>query len=273
MSQEPRRDDRPDFNEIFRHELGPCEAQVKKPRRKTLPDRLQPGHPVRWDDNAKHWATLWKVELVTALEGGHKKSPKELADICCEYARLCFLNGNAGEVVALAKMTIRQLSCQPDDRQGEAYKELNRTYQRVIQLAIGCGFYAPANEFIRFAIELGELIGQRHRYHLHNVKPFRPVIWQAWHLDLADCCLKAGRVDEALQALDKGVDASVASDLRPLQLLMDFEAVRIAFHHGKRPDAFRRCLEIIEHYNPKAPNQLPVILKAKGLYEEFFVGG
>ena len=48
---------------------------------------------------------------------------------------------------------------------------------------------------------------------------------------------------------------------------------QIAFHHGKRPDALKRCLRIIEDYDPKSPNQLPLILKAKGLYEEFCVEG
>ena len=65
---------------------------------------------------------------------------------------------------------------------------------------------------------------------------------------------------EALFALGRA-DAFPADDL----------AVQIAFHHGKREDALRRCLQIIDHYDPKAPNQLPIILKAKGLYEEFCV--
>jgi len=32
MSHEPRRNNRPDFNEVFRHELGPCKAPAKKPK-------------------------------------------------------------------------------------------------------------------------------------------------------------------------------------------------------------------------------------------------
>jgi hypothetical protein len=54
---------------------------------------------------------------------------------------------------------------------------------------------------------------------------------------------------------------------------LDLFAVQIAFHRGKREDALRRCLQIIDNYDPKAPNQLPIILKAKGLYEEFCVEG
>lgn len=269
MSHEPRRNDRPDFNEIFKHELGPCKAQVKKPRRDTFPDRLRPGNPVRWDDNAKHWATLWKLELVKALENGHESSPKELADICCEYARLCFVYGSAGEVVPLAKMTLRQLGQQPIGRQREGLAELQRVYLHVIKLADGCGFHAEANVFIRYAIELGELIDRTPLYQLHNTPRIRPPVWQTRYLDLADCCLKLGQIDEALQALDDGVDACARSNLRSLQVQMELAAIRIAFHHGKRPDAFRRCLEVIEHYDPKAPNQLPAILTAKGLYEEF----
>jgi len=63
------------------------------------------------------------------------------------------------------------------------------------------------------------------------------------------------------------------SDLYGLRIQLEIEAVQIAFHHGKRPDALKRCLRIIEDYDPRSPNQLPLILKAKGLYEEFCVGG
>ena len=92
--------------------------------------------------------------------------------------------------------------------------KVHQTYQRVIQLAIGCGFYAEASSFIRYAIELGELIDGR-TYHLHNVPPSRPLPWQAWYLDLAESELKAGRVDDALQALDDGVARCDASDPTP----------------------------------------------------------
>jgi len=271
MSHEPRRNNRPDFNEIFRHELGPCKAPTKKPTDEP-PVHLRPGNPARWDDTAKHHAALWRLQLLKELEAGQKTPPKELADTCQEYARLCFVYGNAGEVVALVKMTLRQLGHQPDHLKREGFKHLNLTYQRVIQLAIGCGFFAEASSFIRYAIELGELI-DRSTYRLHNVTPSRPLPWQAWHLDLADSEIKAGRVDDALKALDAGVARCDASDLYSLRLKLEFEAVHIAFHHGKRPNALRRCLQIIDNYDPKAPNQLPIILKAKGLYEEFCVEG
>jgi Arc/MetJ-type ribon-helix-helix transcriptional regulator len=267
MSHEPRRNNRPDFNEVFRHELGPCKAPAKKPK-DTTPDRLRPGHPSRWDDNAQHWAGLWRLELLKEIEGGTKSPPKDLANACEEYARLCFLYGNAGEVIALAKMALRLLGHQPEERKREGLRLINPTYQRVIQLAIGCGFYAEASSFIRYAIELGELI-ERSTYRLHNAPISRPLPWQAWYLDLADSELKAGRVDDALQALDAGVARCGASDLYGLRIRLEFEAVQIAFHHGKRPEALRRCLEIIDQYDPKAPNQLPLILKAKGLHEEF----
>ena len=184
--------------------------------------------------------------------------------------RLCFVYGNAGEVAALAKMALRLLGHQPEERKREGLKYLHQTYQRVIQLAIGCGFYAEASSFIRYAIELGELIDGR-TYRLHNVPPSRPLPWQAWYLDLAESELKAGRIDDALQVLDAGVARCDASDLYSLRIKLDFEAVQIAFHHGRRPEALQRCLQIIDHYDPKSPNQLPLILKAKGLYEEFCV--
>ena len=267
MSHEPRRNDRPDFNEIFRHELGPCKAPTRKPKDE-FPEHLRPGNPARWDDTAKYYAAHWRRELIKELEGGTKTPPKELAEACEEYARLCFVYGNAGEVAALAKMALRLLGHQPEQRKREGFKYLHQTYQRVIQLAIGCGFTAEASSFIRYAIELGELIDGR-TYRLHNVPPSRPLPWQAWYLDLAESELKAGRVDAALQALDDGVARSDASSLYSLRIKLDFEAVQIAFHHGRRPEALKRCLQIIDHYDPKSPNQLPLILKAKGLYEEF----
>lgn len=272
MSHEPRRNDRPDFNEIFKHELGPCKAPIRKPK-DTTPEHLRPGNPAGWDDHAKYYADHWRLELIKELEGGAKTPPKDLADACEEYARLCFVYGSAGEVVPLAKMTLRQLGQQPIGRQREGLAELKRVYLHVIKLADGCGFHAEANVFIRYAIELGELIDRMPLYQLHNTPRIRPPVWQDRHLDLADCCLKLEQIDEALRALDDGVDACARSDLRSLQVQMELAAIRIAFHHGKRPDAFRRCLEVIEHYDPKAPNQLPAILTAKGLYEEFSVEG
>lgn len=272
MSHEPRRNDRPDFNEIFKHELGPCKAPTRKPKDE-LPEHLRPGSPARWDDNAKYYADHWRLELIKELEGGTKTQPKDLADACEEYARLCFLYGNPGEVVALAKMALRQLGHQPEERRREGLKFVQQTYLRVSQLAIGCRFFAEASSFIRYAIELGELLDRTPLYKLHNTPPIRPLPWQAWYLDLADSELQAGRVDAALQALDDGVARCDASSLYSLRIKLDFEAVQIAFHHGKRPDALKRCLRIIDHYDPKSPNQLPLILKAKGLYEEFCVEG
>jgi hypothetical protein len=272
MSHEPRRNDRPDFNEIFKHELGPCKAPTRKPKDE-LPEHLRPGSPARWDDHAKYYAAHWRRELLKELEGGTKTQPKDLADACEEYARLCFLYGNPGEVVALAKMALRQLGHQPEERRREGLKLVQQTYLRVSQLAIGCRFFAEASSFIRYAIELGELLDRTPLYKLHNTPPIRPLPWQAWYLDLADSELQAGRVDAALQALDDGVARCDASSLYSLRIQLDFEAVQIAFHHGKRPDALKRCLRIIDHYDPKSPNQLPLILKAKGLYEEFCVEG
>jgi hypothetical protein len=270
MSHDKPSDGLPDFNAFFKNELGPCKAPRKKPKPDEFPPHLRPGNPDRWDDRAKHYAALWRLELIKEIEAGHKTQPKELADACEEYARLCFVYGNAGEVVALAKMALRQLGNQPEQRKQEGIKHLNLTYQRVIQLAIGCGFYAEASSFIRYAIELGELI-DRNTYRLYNRPPSRPLPWQSWYLDLAQSELKAGRVDDSLQALDAGVARCDASDLYSLRLKLEFESVHIAFHHGKREDALRRCLQIIDNYDPKAPNQLPIILKAKGLYEEFCV--
>jgi hypothetical protein len=272
MSHEPRRNDRPDFNEIFKHELGPCKAPTRKPKDE-LPEHLRPGNPARWDDTAKYYAAHWRRELLKELEGGTKTPPKDLADACEEYARLCFLYGNAGEVVALAKMALRQLGHQPEERRREGLKLVQQTYLRVSQLAIGCRFLAEASSFIRYAIELGELLDRTPLYKLHNTPPIRPLPWQAWYLDLAESELQAGRVDAALQALDDGVARCETSDLYGLRIKLDFEAVQIAFHHGKRPDALKRCLRIIEDYDPRSPNQLPLILKAKGLYEEFCVEG
>lgn len=272
MSHEPRRNDRPDFNEIFKHELGPCKAPTRKPKDE-LPEHLRPGSPARWDDHAKYYAAHWRRELLKELEGGTKTQPKDLADACEEYARLCFLYGNPGEVVALAKMALRQLGHQPEERRREGLKLVQQTYLRVSQLAIGCRFFAEASSFIRYAIELGELLDRTPLYKLHNTPPIRPLPWQAWYLDLADSELQAGRVDAALQALDDGVARCDASSLYSLRIQLDFEAVQIAFHHGKRSDALKRCLRIIEDYDPRSPNQLPLILKAKGLYEEFCVGG
>lgn len=272
MSHEPRRNDRPDFNEIFKHELGPCKAPTRKPKDE-LPEHLRPGSPARWDDHAKYYAAHWRRELLKELEGGTKTQPKDLADACEEYARLCFLYGNPGEVVALAKMALRQLGHQPEERRREGLKLVQQTYLRVSQLAIGCRFFAEASSFIRYAIELGELLDRTPLYQLHNTPPIRPLPWQAWYLDLADSELQAGRVDAALQALDDGVARCDASSLYSLRIQLDFEAVQIAFHHGKRPEALKRCLYIIDHYDPKSPNQLPLILKAKGLYEEFCVEG
>jgi len=272
MSHEPRRNDRPDFNEIFKHELGPCKAPTRKPKDE-LPEHLRPGSPARWDDHAKYYAAHWRRELLKELEGGTKTQPKDLADACEEYARLCFLYGNPGEVVALAKMALRQLGHQPEERRREGLKFVQQTYLRVSQLAIGCRFFAEASSFIRYAIELGELLDRTPLYQLHNTPPIRPLPWQAWYLDLADSELQAGRVDATLQALDDGVARCDASSLYSLRIKLDFEAVQIAFHHGKRPDALKRCLRIIEDYDPRSPNQLPLILKAKGLYEEFCVEG
>lgn len=272
MSHEPRRNDRPDFNEIFRHELGPCKAPTRKPKDE-FPEHLRPGNPARWDDTAKYYAAHWRQELIKELEAGTKTPPKELADACEEYARLCFVYGNAGEVVALAKMALRLLGHQPEERRREGLKYVQQTYLRVSQLAIRCGFTTEASSFIRYAVELGELIDRTPRYQLHNTPPIRPLPWQAWYLDLAESELKAGRVDAALQALDDGVARCDASSLYSLRIQLDFEAVQIAFHHGKRPEALKRCLQIIDHYDPKSPNQLPLILKAKGLYEEFCVEG
>ena len=272
MSHEPRRNDRPDYNEIFRHELGPCKAPTRKPKDE-LPEHLRPGSPARWDDHAKYYAAHWRRELLKELEGGTKTQPKDLADACEEYARLCFLYGNPGEVVALAKMALRLLGHQPEERRREGLKFVQQTYLRVSQLAIGCRFFAEASSFIRYAIELGELIDRTPLYQLHNTPRIRPLPWQAWYLDLAESELKAGRVDAALQALDDGVARCDASSLYSLRIQLDFEAVQIAFHHGKRPEALKRCLQIIDHYDPKSPNQLPLILKAKGLYEEFCVEG
>jgi len=272
MSHEPRRNDRPDFNEIFKHELGPCKAPTRKPKDE-LPEHLRPGSPARWDDHAKYYAAHWRRELLKELEGGTKTQPKDLADACEEYARLCFLYGNPGEVVALAKMALRQLGHQPEERRREGLKLVQQTYLRVSQLAIGCRFFAEASSFIRYAIELGELLDRTPLYKLHNTPPIRPLPWQAWYLDLADSELQAGRVDAALQALDDGVARCDASSLYSLRIQLEIEAVQIAFHHGKRPDALKRCLRIIEDYDPRSPNQLPLILKAKGLYEEFCVEG
>ena len=272
MSHEPRRNDRPDFNEIFKHELGPCKAPTRKPKDE-LPEHLRPGSPARWDDHAKYYAAHWRRELLKELEGGTKTQPKDLADACEEYARLCFLYGNPGEVVALAKMALRQLGHQPEERRREGLKLVQQTYLRVSQLAIGCRFFAEASSFIRYAIELGELLDRTPLYKLHNTPPIRPLPWQAWYLDLADSELQAGRVDAALQALDDGVARCDASSLYSLRIKLEIEAVQIAFHHGKRPDALKRCLRIIEDYDPRSPNQLPLILKAKGLYEEFCVEG
>ena len=272
MSHEPRRNDRPDFNEIFKHELGPCKAPTRKPKDE-LPEHLRPGSPARWDDHAKYYAAHWRRELLKELEGGTKTQPKDLADACEEYARLCFLHGNPGEVVALAKMALAQLGHQPEERRREGLKFVQQTYLRVSQLAIRCRFFAEASSFIRYAIELGELLDHTPLYKLHNTPPIRPLPWQAWYLDLADSELQAGQVDAALQALDDGVARCDASSLYSLRIQLDFEAVQIAFHHGKRPDALKRCLRIIDHYDPKSPNQLPLILKAKGLYEEFCVEG
>lgn len=272
MSHEPRRNDRPDFNEIFRHELGPCKAPTRKPKDE-FPEHLRPGNPARWDDTAKYYAAHWRQELIKELEAGTKTPPKELADACEEYARLCFVYGNAGEVVALAKMALRLLGHQPEERRREGLKYVQQTYLRVSQLAIRCGFTTEASSFIRYAVELGELIDRTPRYQLHNTPPIRPLPWQAWYLDLAESELKAGRVDAALQALDDGVARCDASSLYSLRIKLDFEAVQIAFHHGKRPEALKRCRYIIDHYDPKSPNQLPLILKAKGLYEEFSVEG
>lgn len=272
MSHEPRRNDRPDFNEIFKHELGPCKAPTRKPKDE-LPEHLRPGSPARWDDHAKYYAAHWRRELLKELEGGTKTQPKDLADACEEYARLCFLYGNPGEVVALAKMALRQLGHQPEERRREGLKFVQQTYLRVSQLAIGCRFFAEASSFIRYAIELGELLDRTPLYKLHNTPPIRPLPWQAWYLDLADSELQAGRIDAALQALDDGVARCDASRLYSLRIQLEIEAVQIAFHHGKRPDALKRCLRIIEDYDPRSPNQLPLILKAKGLYEEFCVEG
>lgn len=272
MSHASPHNDRTDYNLIFKNELGPCKAPPKKPKPDEFPPHLRPGNPDRWDDNAKHYAGLWKLELVKELEAGHGTPPKELAETCQEYARLCLLYGNAGEVVALAKMTLRQLGNQRDSRKQEGFDELLKTYNRVYQLAHGCRFYAEAIEFVRYAIELAELIGNS-TFHLYQQKPSFNIIWESWYLDLADSCLSAGRIDEALQALDAGAAKCERSNLQSLRIRLDLFAVQIAFHHGKRDDALRRCLQIIDQYDPKAPNQLPIILKAKGLYEEFCVGG
>lgn len=271
MSHEPRRNDRPDFNEIFKHELGPCKAPTRKPK-DTTPEHLRPGNPAKWDDHAKYYADHWRNELLRELEAGTKTTPKDLADACEEYARLCFLYGNPGEVIALAKMALRQLGHQPEERRREGIKLVQQTYLRVSQLAIGCRFFAEASSFIRYAIELGELL-ERSTSRPRHPQPYRPLPWQAWYLDLADSELQAGRVDDALQALDSGVVRCETSDLYGLRIRLEIEAVQIAFHHGKRPDALKRCLRIIEDYDPRSPNQLPLILKAKGLYEEFCVEG
>lgn len=271
MSHEPRRNDRPDFNEVFKHELGPCKAPTRKPKA-TIPEHLRPGNPARWDDTAKYYADHWRRELLKELEGGTKTPPKDLADACEEYAQLCFLYGNSGEVIALAKMALRQLGHQPEERKREGLRLIDKTYLRVIRLAIGCRFFAEASSFIRYAIELGELLDRSTSRH-PAAQSYRPLPWQAWYLDLADSELKAGRVDDALQALDSGVVRCETSDLFGLRIKLEIAAVEIAFHHGKRPDALKRCLQIIEDYDPRSPNQLPLILKAKGLYEEFCVEG
>jgi tetratricopeptide (TPR) repeat protein len=272
MSHKKPSDDLPDFNSFFKNELGPCKAPRKKPKPDEFPPHLRPGNPDRWDDNAKYYAASWKLALVKELEAGHDTPPEQLAETCQEYARLCFIYGNPGEVAALAKMTLRQLSHQPEARKREGFDQLLKTFNRVYQLAHGCRFYAEAIEFVRYAIELAELIGNS----THRLTPQKPpfqIIWESWYLDLADSCLSAGRIDEALQALDAGAAKCDRSDLQSLRIRLDLFAVQIAFHHGRREDALRRCLQIIDNYDPKAPNQLPIILKAKGLYEEFCVEG
>ena len=272
MSHEKPSNDRPDFNAIFKNELGPCKAPPKKPKPDEFPPHLRPGNPERWDDRAKHYATLWKLELVKQLEAGQKYPPKELGETCREYARLCFIYGNPGEVVALAKMTLRQLSHQPADRAKDGLTELVETYNRVYQLAHGCCFYADAIEFARYAIELSESV-QNSVPQPGSQKPAVKLRWEAWYLDLADSFLAAGRIDDALAALDEGADRCDRSHQLGIRLHLDSFAIDIAFHRGKRKEALRRCLEIIDRYDPKAPNQIPVILKAKGLYEEFCVEG
>jgi tetratricopeptide (TPR) repeat protein len=268
MSHEKPSEDLPDYDKIFRHELGPCKTPADKPKPHDLPPHLRPGNPARWDDHAKYYAELWRLELIKQLEAGYKTKPDDLGNTCREYAKLCFLNGNACEAIALAKMTLRRLSIQPDKRRRAGFKELDNVYQRVYQLAHGCGFYNEAIEFVRYALQLGQEIGCTGAGQ-YPLKSAFHVAWEAWHLDLADSLLSARRVDEALRALDGGAALCERSNRHDLRTHLDFFAVRIAFHNGKRPEAFKRCLKIIEHYDPKDPRELPLILKAKGLYEEF----
>ena len=68
MSHKKPSDDLPDFNAFFKNELGPCKAPRKKPKPDEFPPHLRPGNPDRWDDNAKHYAALWRLELIKELE-------------------------------------------------------------------------------------------------------------------------------------------------------------------------------------------------------------
>ena len=85
MSHEPRRNNRPDFNEIFRHELGPCKAPTKKPTDEP-PVHLRPGNPARWDDTAKHHAALWRLQLLKELEAPRLRSWRIPARNTPDYA-------------------------------------------------------------------------------------------------------------------------------------------------------------------------------------------
>lgn len=268
MSHKKPSDDLPDYNKVFRHELGPCPTPADKPKPYEFPPDRRPGNPALWDDHAKHYAELWRLELIKQLEAWHKTKPDVLGNACREYARVCFLYGNAGEAIALAKMTLRLLGTQPDKRRQAGFEELDEVYQRVYELAHRCGFYNEAIEFVRYALQLGAQISDTGAGQYPLKSPFH-VAWEVWHMDLADSLLSAGRVDEALQALDEGATLCERSNLNALRGHLDFFAVRICFHNGRRQEAFTRCQKIIDRYDPNSPYQLRFILRARGLYEEF----
>ena len=150
---DPQAEPTPDFNELFKEELRlPQDPQAETPaeRRRKLPPRLLPGHPERWDENAKYWAGLWLETLRDELSGSLRDA-EQLAETCCEYARLCLLYGNAGEAIPLAKETLRRLAEQFGKDQLKAFNQIRRVYSRVFELAFGCRFHAEAIDFARFA--------------------------------------------------------------------------------------------------------------------------
>ena len=243
---DPQPEPTPDFNELFKEELRlPQDPQAETPaeRRRKLPPRLLPGHPERWDENAKYWAGLWLETLRDELSGSLRDA-EQLAETCCEYARLCLLYGNAGEAIPLAKETLRRLAEQFGKDQLKAFNQIRRVYSRVFELAFGCRFHAEAIDFARFAIDLivpkpGEPLPDfRH-----------PCLWTrswTWCIDLSYVLQAEKRIDEALRVLDDGAKTCEVFGRKWHRADIELRATLLAFHLVDQKEGLRRAKHLLQ---------------------------